>query len=434
MRNRLASLADHPGSTQEERVQGLYLVYLCVAMGAGAVVWALLTLVLGALGMAVIPVVFLIATALNLWKFARDGTQETAWRIQLQLGVILPFVCHVAGGGLMGTGGVLLWALPSVVAASQFTTDNAQSLYVETLGFLAVVPLLSIFPLPPMAPDWMINLLFAVNLGGAITAVFALTMWLASQRQQNVRRLEDMDRMRTDFLSTVSHELRTPLTSILGFNEMNKKKLERFIFPAVSSGDQKVTKTMRQVRGNIKVIVTEGRRLTDLVNNVLDLHKIESGMMTWNLTSQPVDDLVSHAGAACSVLLMDKPAVSYTQDVPSDLPAIQVDGDRITQVLINLLSNAIKFTEQGEVGIRAASSGNAIEICVYDTGLGIAPEDIGAVFDHFQQVGDAEAKIRGSGLGLSISKKIVEDGHGGRVWVESTPGVGSEFYLSLPTS
>ncbi len=245
-----------------------------------------------------------------------------------------------------------------------------------------------------------------------------------------------MDDLKSSFLSTVSHELRTPLTSILGFTHMIQKKLEQRVAPVVPTDDSKAMKALAQIRGNLKIMNSEGRRLTDLINNVLDLHRMESDLIVWSEEEIDMQTVLGHAGAACSILFMDKPGVAFSQDISPDLPPVIGDTQRLIQVVINLLSNAAKFTENGAVALEAARyvepDGIAgVQICVSDTGPGIAETDIDAVFDHFRQVGDVHQKTVGSGLGLSISRKIVQS-HGGRIWVESELGVGSRFYFRIP--
>jgi signal transduction histidine kinase/DNA-binding response OmpR family regulator len=242
---------------------------------------------------------------------------------------------------------------------------------------------------------------------------------------------EDADAAKGAFLSTVSHELRTPLTSVLGFAKIIKKRLEDRIFPLVPTEDRKVQQTIQQVQENLQVVVGEGERLTKLIDDVLDLAKIEAGKLEWHMEPVTVQDVIDHATAATSSLLEPK-GLKLVKAVDSTLPAITGDRDRLIQVVINLISNAVKFTDAGSVTCRAVRRNGDVVVSVIDTGVGIAPADQPKVFERFKQVGDTLTdKPKGTGLGLPICREIVEH-HGGRVWVESEPGKGSTFSFSLP--
>ncbi len=254
---------------------------------------------------------------------------------------------------------------------------------------------------------------------------------------------KEVDRMKTDFLATVSHELRTPLTSVLGFASIIKEKLEEVIFPAVSVSDRKIKNSIRTVGGNINIIVSEAERLTALINDVLDIAKMEAGRVDWNIESTNPELILNRAIAATSSLF-EQQRLELIKDIPPELPEVEVDCDRLIQVVINLLSNAVKFTEEGSVTCRAvikpSSSVEASEltsdqqllISITDTGIGIAPEDQEGVFEKFKQVGNILTdKPTGTGLGLPICKQIVEY-HGGRIWVESELGKGSTFSFTIP--
>ena len=242
---------------------------------------------------------------------------------------------------------------------------------------------------------------------------------------------EEADAAKSAFLSTVSHELRTPLTSVLGFAKIIKKRLEDRIFPLVPTDDRKVAQTIQQVDDNLKVVVSEGERLTKLIDDVLDLAKIEAGKLEWHMGDVSIAEVIDHATNATSSLL-DQKALRLVKDIGPDLPAITGDRDRLVQVVINLISNAVKFTDAGSVTCRAVRQGSDLVVSVVDTGMGIAPADQPKVFERFKQVGDTLTdKPKGTGLGLPICREIIEH-HGGRVWVESALGQGSTFSFSLP--
>ncbi|MBE9121355.1 GAF domain-containing protein [Tychonema sp. LEGE 07199] len=241
----------------------------------------------------------------------------------------------------------------------------------------------------------------------------------------------EVDRMKTDFLATVSHELRTPLTSVLGFASLIQEKLEKVIVPGVVSEDRKIQKALNKVGDNINIIVSEAERLTSLINDVLDIAKMEAGRVEWQLQPTNPAQILQQAIAATSSLL-EKNNLKLIEDFSAGLPQVLVDPARLIQVAINLISNAVKFTESGSVTCRARVENDELVISIIDTGIGIAPEDHSKVFERFKQVGDIlTEKPKGTGLGLPISKQIVEN-HGGKIWVESELGMGSTFSFSIP--
>ena len=243
---------------------------------------------------------------------------------------------------------------------------------------------------------------------------------------------KEIDRMKTEFISNVSHELRTPLTSILGFTKIIKKRLDGILLPALEAKqDPKIGKASSQVTGNIEIIISEGERLTNLINGVLDVAKIEAGKVDWHMEPISVHSIIERAAAATRSLF-EGDKVTFKLEIEDGLPEINVDQDRIIQVLVNLISNASKFTEQGSVTCQAVRADKDIVVSLIDTGIGIAKDSLGQVFDKFKQVGETLTdKPKGTGLGLPICQQIVEH-HGGRIWVESEIGRGSTFSFTLP--
>jgi signal transduction histidine kinase/DNA-binding response OmpR family regulator len=266
----------------------------------------------------------------------------------------------------------------------------------------------------------------AINVGVALH-----NAELYEEAKEAKAKAEDANEAKSAFLSTVSHELRTPLTSVLGFAKIIRKRLEEKIFPAVKIEDQKIKKSMKQVTENLNVVVSEGERLTNLINDVLDLAKIESGRMEWNQKPIFMQDVINRAIASTSSLFEGK-GLSLEKNIPQDLPLISADEDKLIQVVINLLSNAVKFTDKGSVVIDASLDNGQILVEVQDTGIGIAEEDKHKIFERFRQAGDTLTdKPKGTGLGLPICREIIEH-HGGIIWMKSEPGVGSTFFFSLP--
>jgi signal transduction histidine kinase len=243
---------------------------------------------------------------------------------------------------------------------------------------------------------------------------------------------EKANEAKSSFLSTVSHELRTPLTSVLGFAKIIRKRLDEKIFPLVETSDPKTQKAISQISENLKVVISEGERLTHLINDVLDLAKIEAGRMEWNKENISMAEIAERAIAATTALFDQKP-IKLIKNIAGNIPEIKGDKDKLIQVIINLISNSVKFTDQGSITCTVKYIGNDIVVSIADTGIGIAKEDFGAVFEQFKQVGGDTLtdKPKGTGLGLPICKEIVEH-HGGKIWLESEQGKGSIFSFSLP--
>ncbi len=242
---------------------------------------------------------------------------------------------------------------------------------------------------------------------------------------------KEIDRMKTDFISTVSHELRTPLTSILGFAKIIQKKLENVLLPNLKDTDPKIAKASAQVSDNINIIVSEGERLTELINDVLDISKMEAGKVEWRMQRTDIGEILDQAMASTKSLFEHK-GLERRLEIKADLPEVRIDRARFMQVMVNLLSNAVKFTSAGRILVSAYHVGGAIEVCVEDTGSGIPEKDRDKIFERFKQAGDTlTEKPKGTGLGLPICKHIVET-HGGKIWVESILGQGSRFCFSIP--
>ena len=233
------------------------------------------------------------------------------------------------------------------------------------------------------------------------------------------RQLEAASRHKSEFLANMSHELRTPLNAITGFSEVLLERMFGEINP-------KQTEYLQD-------ILSSGRHLLSLINDILDLSKIEAGRMELTLAQFHLPLALDNA----ITLVKERAArhgIGLDIDVDPRLGEFLGDERKIKQVLLNLLSNAVKFTpEGGRIGVKAMRSDGAVEISVSDTGIGIAPKDQEAIFEEFRQVGSDEArKVEGTGLGLTLTKKFVEM-HGGRIWVESEVGKGSTFTFTLPT-
>jgi signal transduction histidine kinase len=231
------------------------------------------------------------------------------------------------------------------------------------------------------------------------------------------RELEIASKHKSEFLANMSHELRTPLNAILGYTELILDEIY---------GDvpDKIRETLKRLEKN-------GRHLLGLINDVLDISKIEAGQLLLSLNDYSIEELVQTVFTSIEALAAEK-NLKLKMTIPKDLDTAKGDEQRISQVLLNLLGNAIKFTEEGEVKVEVAVSNESFLISVSDTGPGISETDKNRIFEEFSQAdGSSTRKKGGTGLGLSIAKKIVEM-HGGRIWVESSLGEGSIFRFTLP--
>lgn len=232
------------------------------------------------------------------------------------------------------------------------------------------------------------------------------------------RKLKDLDRMKSDFFSSMSHELRTPLTSI--------KEGAGLLLEGVGGA---LTEKQRKL---LTILAEESERLIGLVNSLLDLSKMEAGMMVYNFEPTSLAPLVNRAMMEIGPLAEAR-KIRLESKIAEELPVIKVDSEKVLQALRNLIGNAVKFTpDGGQVTISARQRDRAVEVSVADTGPGIPAENLATIFDKFQQAASAGSyRIKGTGLGLAIVKHIITS-HGGKVWAESQAGQGSTFIFVLP--
>ena len=257
-----------------------------------------------------------------------------------------------------------------------------------------------------------------------IIKTFAAQSALAIQNARLFHEIEDKGRQlaeasqhKSQFLANMSHELRTPLNAILGYSEL--------------MADGAYGEPSEKMLGILKRLEANGKHLLGLINDVLDLSKIEAGQLVLDLSDYTVQDIAQTVRSTLEPLAADK-KLAFKLELGPELPAGHGDGRRLTQVLINLVGNAIKFTDAGEVAIKAEANNGSFHVSVRDTGPGISAADQAKLFQEFQQADNAITKKKGgTGLGLAISKRIIEM-HGGRIWVESQVGHGSTFAFALP--
>ena len=255
---------------------------------------------------------------------------------------------------------------------------------------------------------------------------FAAQSVLAIQNARLFHEIEDKSRQlaeasqhKSQFLANMSHELRTPLNAILGYTELIL--------------DDIYGETPAKMRGVLDRVQKNGKHLLGLINDVLDLSKIEAGQLSLSLSDYSLKNVVQTVFSAIEPLATEK-QLALKIDLAQELPQGRGDERRLAQVLLNLVGNAIKFTDAGEVSIKGSSVNGSFNVAVRDSGPGISTADQAKLFQEFQQADNSITKKKGgTGLGLAISKRIIEM-HGGRIWVESSPGNGSTFAFTLPVT
>jgi signal transduction histidine kinase len=243
---------------------------------------------------------------------------------------------------------------------------------------------------------------------------------LLAEQAAIVSRLRELDQLKSSFLANMSHELRTPLNSILGFADVMLEGLDGPVND--------------QMDNDLRLISKNGQHLLSLINDVLDMAKIEAGKMSLVVESFDLREVLHEVTDIIGPLAREKSLDLQVQTDAADDLHLAADRVRLRQIMINLVNNAVKFTETGGVTLQAGRAGDYVQIAIRDTGAGIPPDQIGIIFEEFRQADTSTTrKAGGTGLGLPITKRLVEL-HGGRLWVESTgvPGEGSTFHIELP--
>jgi len=304
-------------------------------------------------------------------------------------------------------------------------------------GALLTYLFVSILYLPFIFISWTNTSLFLVGklLHLLFTGLFAFIAGYLIDRQRRYQKkleqdkieLQKLDKLKSSFLANVSHELRTPMTAITGFTDL---LLDRVDGP-INEEQEK----------SLKKVASHSRQLLQLINNVLDVSKMESGeRIQLQLKEFDLKVLIESVVSTFNPIIKQK-SLNLTVNIDENLPPIYADEDRIEQTVINLLSNAVKFTDKGSItidvrlsirGIKQGETPIFADICITDTGIGIKEEDINKIFDKFTQVDSSlNRQYEGTGLGLNIVKKLVEI-NGGEIWVTSKYGEGSTFCFTLP--
>ncbi|MCX7681602.1 MAG: GAF domain-containing protein [Anaerolineae bacterium] len=301
-----------------------------------------------------------------------------------------------------------------VGAAMAEQAEIHYAVYVPLIGREQILGLLAVAQPTQDVPQ---DELEFIELIGANLSVALESAFLYQNALETAEKLKEMDRLKSQFLANMSHELRTPLNSIIGFSRVILKGI-----------DGPLTEMQRT---DLEAVYNSGQHLLSLINNILDISKIQAGKMEINIVDTDLRDIIKSVMSTAVGLVKDKP-IELQQVVPENLPIIRADAGRIRQVLLNIVGNAAKFTERGFIRLEAEATPTEVIIKVSDSGIGIPQDKLTTIFEEFTQVdGSSTRAVGGTGLGLAISRNFVEM-HGGRIWAESTVGKGSTFYVALP--
>ena len=359
---------------------------------------------------------------------AADGSR--LWRGSAQVQDLLPLIGRFLGP-VRAQEAFLTYARGrGLSSVAELKADADLVHYAETLlagalgGASARAMVASVVQEEPLGIDEVMNILDEASQVRAYSRELELKSQELEAATAELRaandRLKELDRMKDDFMSTVTHELRTPLTSIRALSEI---LLET---PQASLAERQKF---------LGIIVKEAERLTRLINQVLDMAKIESGNAEWHTSELDLREVIEESVAATYATFNDR-HVTLTQDLAPHTPRIRADRDRLIQVMLNLLSNAVKFCHptRGQVHVSLRQEPGGLRVDVRDNGSGISAANQKIIFERFRQVGDTMTnKPQGTGLGLPISRHIIER-FGGRLWVQSEPGNGATFSFTLPFS
>ncbi|NLX08576.1 MAG: HAMP domain-containing histidine kinase [Chloroflexi bacterium] len=321
--------------------------------------------------------------------------------------------------GYFATGTVLAYLIATTIFLYRMPDERGRSLWpAPFLMICSAVSATLIWPRVPLPFSAVFLAAAAAWMGWRVLRyeLFNPLAELHVQLAQKNAELEAASEMKTQFLTSMSHELRTPLNSIIGYSEL----VISGIYGALNDTQ----------RDRLQKVIRNGHHLLSLINDVLDLSRIEAGRVVLDRRAVPIPALLENVLATIEPLAQRK-GLTITREF-AGAPAVHADEMRARQIVTNVVANAVKFTHEGSVTVRAFGSGSMVQIEVIDTGIGITSEQADLVFAEFHQADSSVTRrYEGTGLGLAITKKLVEL-HGGRIWLESAPGHGTTFFITLP--
>ena len=364
----------------------------------------------------------------DVFRHRGGADRSRLWRGSAQVGDLVPLIGRFLGperarGAFAGYArSRRLGSIEQLVADAEMVSYAEKLLAGAIGGASARVMVASVVKEEPLGLDEVMDILdeasqvraYSRELEQKSRELEAATSELRAANEQ----LKELDRLKDDFISTVTHELRTPLTSIRSFSEI-----------LLDEAEMPVGERMKF----LSIIVKEAERLTRLINQVLDMAKIESGNAEWHTAELDLREVIEVSLDTTSSLFAER-QIALARDLAAGLPPVRADRDRLIQVMLNLLSNAVKFCSPnvGRVVVSLRQEAESLRVDVRDNGPGISAADQRIIFEKFQQVGDTLTdKPPGTGLGLPISRRIIEH-FGGRLWVTSEPGDGATFSFTLP--
>lgn len=482
-RTLLLQLGEVPGEGADARVNRQTLVLGGVLMSGGGLLWGGLALAFGRVTESSIPLGYVVLTLLNLGLLARDRRFPRARNVQVLISLLLPFMFQWSLGGFVDSGGVMLWAMIALVGS--LTLSSTRQAVVWLSLYCALTVLSGVFDAELAAragvdvPAWVQRLFFVINIVTISSIVFTLGIAITQRQRRAIVALEagqeanralyerlqetvssrelDIERLRaaesaltalasgleaqvqvrtaeletalvraesgtrakSEFLAMMSHELRTPLNAVIGFSEV----MEMEAFGPIGHDNYK---------GYVGDILQSGRFLLSMINEILDLVKLESGHM--ELFKEPLD--VQEAVRGCQRLVAEqarRKSIEISVEMPRGIRVL-ADPKRLRQLLLNILSNAVKFTPEGGRVEITAEAGPMVSIHCRDTGIGIPQDKLDLVFEPFRQVDSSLArKHEGTGLGLPIARSIAEH-HGGQLTLVSAPDQGTTVTVRLPAA
>lgn len=437
---RIAEIGHLQEDSIELRRQKSLLTVMTLFKASFCAAWYLPMFLFGAYFAAAPPFIYQMLTSGSVYQFTRSKDLPSFRARQMVLILLLPLGVHWGLGGFAASGGVLLWSFLAPLFALLFTDTKTSIKWF--VGFLLIMIAGGVLEITGMVthfelPKWMILVFFVMNFSFIAGVTYAgvhffgfllekekeIQVQLNDELEQEKRQQEKLNEElkvandhKSKFLAGMSHELRTPLNAIIGFTRIVRRKAQK-------------TMPEKQIDNLTKVLVS-AEHLLNLINDILDLAKIEAGQVDIDPETFLLQDLVKATLSTSETLVQD--GVNLRAELPPNLAPIHSDKGKIRQILLNLISNAAKFTHEGEIVVRVKELPQGITLSVQDTGIGISEQGLARIFKEFQQAETSTAKkYGGTGLGLSICLKLAAL-FGGTLEVASKEGQGSTFTLFLP--